>query len=134
MATDRSSSNRRIAHTRSRSDRCIRPRDRVVVPRDLRPIRHLRLVTSEEQPMSCQLHVGNLGRHTTADDLRVIFAMHGAVVDAEVITDQNSGRSRGFGFVAMASPQDAKAAIEAVNGHLVDGRGITVAVAIDRHR
>ncbi len=84
--------------------------------------------------MSCNLHVGNLGPHTTANDLRVIFATHGEVVDTEVITDRNSGRSRGFGFVAMASPQDAKAAIEAVNGHLIDGRGITVAVAIERHR
>jgi RNA recognition motif-containing protein len=84
--------------------------------------------------MSCNLHVGNLGRHTTANDLWVIFATHGEVVDTEVITDRNSGRSRGFGFVQMASPQDAKAVIEAVNGHLIDGRGITVAVALDRHR
>lgn len=104
------------------------------MPRDPRLIRHLRLVTSDEEPISCNLHVGNLGGHTTADDLRVIFAKHGAVVDTEVITDHHSGRSRGFGFVEMASPQDAKAAIESVNGHLVDGRGITVAVAIERHR
>lgn len=134
MATDRSSSDHRIARTRSRSDRCFRPRDRVVVPRDPRLIRHLRLVTSDEEPISCNLHVGNLGGHTTADDLRVIFAKHGAVVDTEVITDHHSGRSRGFGFVEMASPQDAKAAIESVNGHLVDGRGMTVAAAIERHR
>ncbi len=84
--------------------------------------------------MSCDLHVGNLGRRTTADDLRVIFEKHGEVVDTEVITDQNSGISRGFSFVEMASPQGAKAAIEAVNGHLIDGRGMTVAVALDRHR
>jgi RNA recognition motif-containing protein len=64
----------------------------------------------------------------------VIFEKHGEVVDTEVITDQNSGISRGFGFVEMASPQGAKAAIEAVNGHLIDGRGMTVAVALDRHR
>ena len=91
-------------------------------------------MASEEQPTSCNLHVGNLGRHTTANDLRVIFAAHGEVVDTEVITDRNSGRSRGFGFVEMASPQDAKAVIEGVSGHLIDGRGITVAVALDRHR
>jgi RNA recognition motif-containing protein len=64
----------------------------------------------------------------------VIFGKHGEVVDAEVITDRDSGRSRGFGFVEMASPRDAKAAIESVSGHLVDGRGMTVAVAIERHR
>ncbi len=104
------------------------------MPRDPRLIRHLRLVTSEEEPTSCNLHVGNLGRYTTADDLRVIFAEHGAVLDAEVITDRDSGRSRGFGFVEMASPQEAKVAIASVNGHLVDGRGMTVAVAIERHR
>ena len=85
--------------------------------------------------MSCNLHVGNLGRRTTAGDLWVLFATHGEVVDTEVITDRNSGRSRGFGFVEMASPQDdKKGAIEAVNGHLVEGRGITVAVALERHR
>ena len=82
--------------------------------------------------MFSNLHVGNLNFDTTTADLRSLFAQQGEVKKAEVVTDLDSGRSRGFGFVEMATPDDAKAAIGALDGHNVDGRDITVAIAKPR--
>ncbi len=84
--------------------------------------------------MLSNLHVGNLNFDTTTADLQSLFAQQGEVKKAEVVTDLHSGRSRGFGFVEMATPDDAKTAIGALDGHNVDGRDITVAIAKPRPR
>lgn len=84
--------------------------------------------------MSNNLYVGNLTFNTSSSDLESLFAAHGEVTKAQVITDRDSGRSRGFGFVEMGSADAANAAIEALNGRDVDGRQLTVNVAKERSR
>lgn len=84
--------------------------------------------------MTNNLYVGNLTFNTTSSDLQNLFAQHGEVAKAQVITDRDTGRSRGFGFVEMASADSAKAAIEALDGHNLDGRALTVNVAKERSR
>jgi len=76
--------------------------------------------------MSKNLYVGNLTWDTTPDDLLVLFQAHGAVVRAQVITDRDTGRSRGFGFVAMESDGAAQKAIDALSGADYRGRPLTV--------
>ncbi len=76
--------------------------------------------------MSKKLYVGNLSYNTTGSDLERLFAQHGQVNSAEVIADRASGRSKGFGFVEMASNDEADAAIAALNGQQHDGRTLTV--------
>jgi RNA recognition motif-containing protein len=70
------------------------------------------------------LYVGNLAFGATSDDLRELFGQYGNVTSADVITDRETGRSRGFGFVEMAD--GGEAAIDALNGHEVQGRALTV--------
>lgn len=82
--------------------------------------------------MSSNLYVGNLTFNTTSADLETLFAQHGQVEKAQVITDRDTGRSRGFGFVEMATSEEAKAAIDSLNGHNFDGRDLTVNVAKGR--
>jgi cold-inducible RNA-binding protein len=84
--------------------------------------------------MSSNVYVGNLPFSTTAADLERLFAPHGEIVKAQVVTDRDSGRSRGFGFVEMATADGAQAAIEALNGHRLDGRDLTVNIAKERSR
>ncbi len=84
--------------------------------------------------MSNNLYVGNLTFDTSSADLESLFATHGAVSKAQVVTDRDSGRSRGFGFVEMATAEAAQAAIDALDGHSVDGRQLTVNVAKQRSR
>ncbi len=72
------------------------------------------------------IYVGNLPFTTSDDDLRDMFAAHGNVDSARVIMDRETGRSRGFGFVEMASDGEAQAAISALNGTNFDGRSLTV--------
>jgi len=79
--------------------------------------------------MAKKLYVGNLSYDVTADSLRNLFATVGDVVSATVITDRMSGRSRGFGFVEMASDEAAQNAINTLNGQELEGRQITVAEA-----
>jgi RNA recognition motif-containing protein len=74
--------------------------------------------------MSKRLYVGNLAFAATADDLRELFSQYGSVTSADVITDRETGRSRGFGFVEMAD--GGEAAIEALNGQDMQGRALTV--------
>ena len=74
--------------------------------------------------MSKNLYVGNLNFDTTADDLREAFSQHGTVTSASVISDRETGRSRGFGFVEMSDGGDS--AIEALNGMELQGRRLTV--------
>ena len=76
--------------------------------------------------MAAKLFVGNLDYTVTGDDLRALFAQAGTVVDAVVIMDKMTGRSRGFGFVEMSSDEEAKAAVEKVNGAELKGRKINV--------
>jgi RNA recognition motif-containing protein len=73
-----------------------------------------------------KLYVGNLGYGVTGNDLEKMFAAHGTVQSAQVITDRDSGRSKGFAFVEMGTEQEAQAAIGALNGKDVDGRSMTV--------
>lgn len=84
--------------------------------------------------MSTNIYVGNLTFGTNSDDLENLFSPHGEVTKASVITDRDTGRSRGFGFVEMGTPEAAKAAIEALNGKSIDGRDLTVNVAKERSR
>ncbi len=73
-----------------------------------------------------KIFVGNLPFSTTSDELRELFTVHGTVDSADVLTDRETGRSRGFGFVEMANDDEAKAAIEALNGTEINGRAIVV--------
>ncbi len=72
------------------------------------------------------IYVGNLTFETTDDSLQVAFTEFGEVTSARVITDRESGRSRGFGFVEMPQNAEAEAAIQAMNGKDVGGRNLTV--------
>lgn len=76
--------------------------------------------------MAAKLFIGNLDYTVTGDDLKALFAQAGTVVDAVVIMDKMTGRSRGFGFVEMSSDEEAKKAIETVNGADLKGRKINV--------
>jgi len=76
--------------------------------------------------MGSKLYVGNLSYSTTSSDLEQLFAQHGSVQSAEVISDRETGRSKGFGFVQMGSDEEAQAAIGALNGQEHDGRPLTV--------
>ena len=74
--------------------------------------------------MQLNIYVGNLSFDTNDDSLRVAFAVHGTVDSARVITDRESGRSRGFGFVEMADSGEANAAMAAITGSMLDGREV----------
>lgn len=76
--------------------------------------------------MSKKLYVGNLSYSVDNRELESMFAAHGAVTSANVITDRDTGRSKGFAFVEMASDQEAGAAISALHGKDIDGRSLTV--------
>jgi RNA recognition motif-containing protein len=76
--------------------------------------------------MSTRLYVGNLNFRTTSDELREIFSQAGEVENASVVEDRDTGRSRGFGFVEMATAESAAAAIEQFNGKELGGRALTV--------
>jgi cold-inducible RNA-binding protein len=76
--------------------------------------------------MSMKLYVGNLAFQTNSQDLQDLFAQAGTVESASVIEDRDTGRSRGFGFVEMATPEDGAAAIEQFNGKEVNGRALKV--------
>ena len=76
--------------------------------------------------MATKLYVGNLSFRTTSDDLREAFSSAGTVESATVIEDRDTGRSRGFGFVEMATPEEAATAIEQFNGKEFGGRNLTV--------
>ena len=73
-----------------------------------------------------KLYVGNLSFHTTESDLQDLFSACGNVESCRIITDRDTGRSRGFGFVEFASDAEGKAAIDAMNGRDVGGRALTV--------
>jgi cold-inducible RNA-binding protein len=76
--------------------------------------------------MGTRLFVGNLAYSTMDHQLEAAFAEHGQVVSANVVVDRATGRSRGFGFVEFENENEAKAAIEALDGSTLDGRPIAV--------
>jgi RNA recognition motif-containing protein len=73
-----------------------------------------------------KLYVGNLSFQTSSEDLQKLFAQAGTVESATVVEDRDTGRSRGFGFVEMASKEDGEKAIEQFNGTDLNGRNLTV--------
>ena len=79
--------------------------------------------------MAKRLYVGNMSYDTTEDALRTLFAGVGEVESVNIITDRRSGRSKGFGFVEMATEEEAQAAISQLNGTTLDDRQINVAEA-----
>jgi len=82
--------------------------------------------------MGTRLYVGNLSFSSTVDTLRAAFAESGDVVDAHIVKDRDTGRSRGFGFVTMGNEDQARKAIEAMNGAMLDGRPLKVNEAQER--
>ena len=73
-----------------------------------------------------KLYVGGLPYSVSESDLNQLFSPHGTVESANVITDRDTGRSKGFGFVEMSAQSEAEAAMEALNGTDLEGRNITV--------
>ena len=85
-----------------------------------------------EEIMGTRLFVGNLPFGVTEDELREVFAKHGAVNDCHIVMDRESGRSKGFGFVEMTSNDDATKAIAATNDTDLGGRQLKVSEARPR--
>lgn len=80
------------------------------------------------------IYVGNLAYTTNSKELEDAFSRYGEVARAQVVTDRDTGRSRGFGFVEMTSADEANAAIEALDGSDLSGRKLTVNKARERDR
>ena len=87
------------------------------------------LVLNSKSSMNNKLFVGNLSFNTTENDLQGAFAAHGTVVEVNLMMDRVSGRSRGFAFVTMSTPEEAEKAIQALNGATVGERQLTVNIA-----
>jgi len=79
-----------------------------------------------------KLYVGNLDYNTTEDSLKDFFSKAGTVESATLVKDKRSGRSKGFGFVEMATQDEAEKAIETLNGKMLEGREIKIAEARPR--
>jgi RNA recognition motif-containing protein len=79
--------------------------------------------------MAHKLFIGGISFSTSTDSLRQLFAQAGTVESAAVVTDRDTGQSRGFGFVEMASAEEANQAISRFNGHQLDGRQLKVELA-----
>ncbi len=84
--------------------------------------------------MSTKIYVGNLPWRATDAQLTQLFSAHGEVTEARVVTDRETGRSRGFAFVSMTSADAARAAIAALNGHTLEGRALVVNEANEQSR
>ena len=76
--------------------------------------------------MTTKIYVGNLPWRATDAQLTQLFGAHGEVTDARIVTDRETGRSRGFGFVTMTNAEAAQSAIRALNGHALEGRSLVV--------
>jgi RNA recognition motif-containing protein len=90
------------------------------------PQARLRSILQKGDLARMNIYVGNLPFGTTNADLEGLFAAHGTVDRAAVITDRDTGRSRGFGFVEMPNREEAETAIRELNGHSLDGRDLRV--------
>lgn len=84
--------------------------------------------------MTNKVYVGNLSYDTAEDTLKNLFEQHGSVASVSIISDRDTGISKGFGFVEMSTNEEAQAAIDALNGRDVDGRTIRVNEAHDKSR
>lgn len=84
--------------------------------------------------MSKKVFVGNLSWNTVEDDLLQLFGQFGEVLEAKIITDRETGRSRGFAFITFAEDQDANSAISSMDGTELDGRSLRVNEAQERSR
>ena len=73
-----------------------------------------------------RIYVGNLSFQTSQEGLRDLFSQHGTVEEAAIITDRETGRSRGFAFVTMPNDSEGQEAINALNGHELDGRPLNI--------
>lgn len=82
--------------------------------------------------MGNRLYVGNLSFNATSDSIRDRFAMCGDVTDVHLVTDRETGRSRGFAFVTMGTDAEAQKAIAGTNGTMLDGRALRVNEAEER--
>jgi len=82
--------------------------------------------------METKLYVGNLPYSARSEGLQELFSQAGTVASANVITDRESGRSKGFGFVEMGSPEEAEKAIQMFNGYSFEGRDLRVNIARPR--
>ena len=82
--------------------------------------------------MAKKLYVGNLSYNTSEEDVRELFSAYGTISSLNLISDRDSGRPKGFGFVEMSTEQEARAAISGLNAREVDGRQIKVNEANDR--
>jgi RNA recognition motif-containing protein len=82
--------------------------------------------------MGNRLYVGNLSYQCSNDELRDAFAAFGEVADVHVVTDRESGQSRGFGFVTMGTPDEAQKAMTGLDGSMLDGRALRVNEAEER--
>jgi RNA recognition motif-containing protein len=89
-------------------------------------------VSRESIVMGNRLYVGNLPFTVAADTLRQAFAASGDVTDVHIVSDRESGQSRGFGFVTMGNAAEAAAAISAMNGAMLEGRALRVNEAEER--
>ncbi len=78
------------------------------------------------------MYVSNLSFHTKDEELKNLFEQFGAVSSAKVISDRETGQSRGFGFVEMGSDDEAKEAIKGLNGKEIEGRAMSVSVAREK--
>ncbi len=79
-----------------------------------------------------RIYVGNLSYNTTEESLRSAFGEYGTVDEVAIITDRETGRARGFGFVSMSNDSEAREAIEVMNGKELDGRTLVVNEARER--
>ena len=86
----------------------------------------------EHEEMNTRLYVGNLSFNTTADGVRTAFQQFGTVSDVHLVTDRETGRSRGFAFVTMGTTEEAAKAIEGMDGKTLDGRPLRVNEAEQR--
>ena len=93
-----------------------------------------RLIPTERNIMSNKVFVGGLAWATDDQALQIAFEPHGSVTEAKVISDRETGRSRGFGFVTFGDAEAATAAIAAMDGSELDGRTIRVNLAEDKPR
>jgi RNA recognition motif-containing protein len=84
--------------------------------------------------MNTRLYVGNLSFNTNADGVRAAFQEFGTVSDVHLVTDRETGRSRGFAFVTMGTPEEAAKAIQGMDGKQVDGRPLRVNEAEQRQQ
>jgi RNA recognition motif-containing protein len=85
-----------------------------------------RISTKEEYLMNKKLYVGNMPYDTTQDQIRTLFAEAGEVTEVTLITDRETGRAKGFGFVEMATEEGGREAIKRFNGHAIGERTLTV--------